>query len=558
MDGYSTALDPSSQGTHRGNDLCSSPPKACLGSPAQPDGDGSYGMKSCLPERAKAGHTAQDRAPPSHGPWTLRCLGAGTTCCSLALLLITILSPRWLLIDSPDDGYHSGVWWLCSRPVCAGIITETASFKAIRALLLFALLASSVAVASLLVSIRPFARWRGSRFLVSATANFIAGILSLFVHSSLPVLSPRVGPQSQPSQDLEEMPAPGGLEGGPGAEPLPLGQLNGTSPYRAVSSCSACLSFLLLSAALLGPGWRDGGHPQDAGVLAGLCTKLACGSTRQTSDLLRAARICLTLGTLAGFVAAVAVLSRCSRLARVGKAPGLLISAAASFTAGLSGLTAMVLYTLAEAGPVAPLNITWPFCLAWLVCTLSIVNGPVAKTLPGGLARGEMLACSVGSCLLAVFSLVLLCMALFTDYWLVALGPHSTSHSGLWQECLANECQSPPHVTGYIQATRAFLILAALATAASVLSLLLSLTSCVRIPVSTDLLASIAAFTAGSCTLIAMAVYTGESWHKNQDGQIQLTFEWSFHLGWAALPLLALSGAFSLVAHQRHAGYERQ
>ncbi|XP_044847612.1 protein NKG7-like [Mauremys mutica] len=167
-----------------------------------------------------------------------------------------------------------------------------------------------------------------------------------------------------------------------------------------------------------------------------------------------------------------------------------------------------------------------------------------------------MLACSVGSCLLAVLSLVLLCMALFTDYWLLALGPSSTGHSGLWQECVAGVCVSPAHATGYIQATRAFLILGALATAASVLCLLLSLTSCVHIPVSTSLLASIAAFTAGSCTLVAMGVYTGESWHKNQDGQIQLTFEWSFYLGWAALPLLALSGTFALVAHQRHVGYE--
>uniref|UniRef100_A0A8C4WN56 Natural killer cell granule protein 7 n=2 Tax=Gopherus evgoodei TaxID=1825980 RepID=A0A8C4WN56_9SAUR len=168
-----------------------------------------------------------------------------------------------------------------------------------------------------------------------------------------------------------------------------------------------------------------------------------------------------------------------------------------------------------------------------------------------------MLACSVGSCLLAVLSLVLLCTALFTDYWLVAFGPSDTAHSGLWQECRADVCVSPPHVTGYIQATRAFLILGALATAVSLLSLLLSVTSCVHIPVSTNLLASIAAFTAGSCTLLAMGVYTGESWHKNQDGQIQVTFQWSFYLGWAALPLLALSGTFALVAHQRHVGYER-
>ncbi|CAM5176558.1 unnamed protein product [Eretmochelys imbricata] len=134
--------------------------------------------------------------------------------------------------------------------------------KAIRALLLFALLASSLAVASLLVSVRPFARWRGSRFLVSATANFIAGLLvlisvviftahvmldsvnpqarasfewafflawtlsPLFVLSGCPpVLSPRVGPWGQPSQDLGETLAQGELEGGPGAEPLPLGQV---------------------------------------------------------------------------------------------------------------------------------------------------------------------------------------------------------------------------------------------------------------------------------------------------------------------------------------------
>ncbi|CAM5124787.1 unnamed protein product, partial [Natator depressus] len=318
-------------------------------------------------------------------------------------------------------------------------------FKAIRALLLFALLASSVAVASLLVSVRPFARWRGSRFLVSATANFIAGllvlisvviftahvmldsvnpqarasfewafflawtlsplfvlsgetpprsssdsqgsapwpgrnlelgcgILSLFVHSCPPVLSPRVGPWGQPSQDLGETPAQGELEGGPGAEPLPLGRVTlvhwglegglgaeplplgqsvegkelkgmgthrqgleeiedaeggGDVPVRAVSRFSACLSFLLFSTALLGPSWRDGGHAQDAGVLAGLCTKPACGNRRQAGDLLGAARICLTFAALAGFVAAVAVLSRCS-----GLACDLLISAAASFTAG--------------------------------------------------------------------------------------------------------------------------------------------------------------------------------------------------------------------------------
>nr|XP_048684736.1 uncharacterized protein LOC125626095 [Caretta caretta] len=494
--------------------------------------------------------------PPPRGPWTLRCLAVGTSCCSLALLLVAMTSPRWLLIDSPDDGDHSGVWWLCSRPVRPGIGTETregralppppspagaphsrpaapcprglgspqpcrrpslptrsplppgpglppalpapltpdpqppapgawappspagaphsrpaaprqpspgplpptallvpltpdlqspqplswrrapppavwmvrlspldsrfpaAFVKAIRALLLFALLASSVAVASLLVSVRPFARWRGSRFLVSATANFIAGllvlisvviftahvmldsvnpqarasfewafflawtlsplfvlsgILSLFVHSCPPVLSPRVGPWGQPSQDLGEMLAQGELEGGPGAEPLPLGRARPQrdEPQRAAargqqSSLGWCqagahesvegkdlkgmgtrrqgleeIEDVEVSCCSRPPCWRDGGHPQDAGVLAGLCTKPACGNRRQAGDLLGAPGICLTFAALAGFVA---VLSCCSRLAC-----DLLISAAASFTAGVFSLLTHVLYP--EPGP---------------------------------------------------------------------------------------------------------------------------------------------------------------------------------------------------------------
>ncbi|XP_074837482.1 protein NKG7-like [Carettochelys insculpta] len=168
-----------------------------------------------------------------------------------------------------------------------------------------------------------------------------------------------------------------------------------------------------------------------------------------------------------------------------------------------------------------------------------------------------MLAGSVGSCLLAVLGLLLLCMALSTDYWLVAYGPKLTVHSGLWQVCLADGCHTPSPIADYIQATRAFLILASLATAVSILSLLVSITSCIRSPLSPSLLAALMAFAAGGCTLIAMAVFCAESWHKNQDGQIQLTFEWSFYLGWAALPLLALSGICALVTHKSRVGYEQ-
>uniref|UniRef100_K7FQ95 Uncharacterized protein n=1 Tax=Pelodiscus sinensis TaxID=13735 RepID=K7FQ95_PELSI len=99
-----------------------------------------------------------------------------------------------------------------------------------------------------------------------------------------------------------------------------------------------------------------------------------------------------------------------------------------------------------------------------------------------------MQACSVGSCLLAALSLLLLCLALSTDYWLVAYGPKDTFHSGLWQQCTVGR------VNGYIQATRAFLILAALAAAVCILSLLASIMSCFQSPMSLNLVASLSAF----------------------------------------------------------------
>ncbi|XP_067413574.1 protein NKG7-like [Emydura macquarii macquarii] len=167
-----------------------------------------------------------------------------------------------------------------------------------------------------------------------------------------------------------------------------------------------------------------------------------------------------------------------------------------------------------------------------------------------------MQAWSIAGSLLAALSGVMLCLALFTDYWLVAYGPKDTGHSGLWQECWP-VCQSPAPVQAYIQATRAFIILAFLASLVVAGSLLVPITACVRSPANLSLTASVAAFAAACCTIIAMSAFTAESWNKNQAPDVQLTFEWSFYLGWAALPLLLLSGVFAIVIHTRHAGYEQ-
>ncbi|XP_062996385.1 protein NKG7-like [Elgaria multicarinata webbii] len=170
-----------------------------------------------------------------------------------------------------------------------------------------------------------------------------------------------------------------------------------------------------------------------------------------------------------------------------------------------------------------------------------------------------MLACRIVSMLMAFVSIVLLHMALTTDYWVVVYGVKDIMHSGLWQQCKNGNCTTPGTTKEYIAATRAFLILASLLALVSALSLVFSFTSCAHGVMSKPFIPSMAAFTAALFTLIAVAVYTAESWNNNTDPKVHYTYEWSFYLGWAAFPMLLLAGIFSLVAHvcSPRSGYER-
>uniref|UniRef100_A0A8D0BDM4 Natural killer cell granule protein 7 n=1 Tax=Salvator merianae TaxID=96440 RepID=A0A8D0BDM4_SALMN len=141
-----------------------------------------------------------------------------------------------------------------------------------------------------------------------------------------------------------------------------------------------------------------------------------------------------------------------------------------------------------------------------------------------------MLACRISSILMVFTSIIVLFIALTTDYWLIAFGPKSFAHSGLWTECRDGH------------STRVFLILASLVALASVLFLASSFMPCPCSLGNNHFIPSFIAFAAGLLTLIAVAVYTSESWDNNQDPQIQLTFGWSFYLGWAAFPMLLLAG----------------
>ncbi|XP_039178619.1 protein NKG7-like isoform X1 [Crotalus tigris] len=168
------------------------------------------------------------------------------------------------------------------------------------------------------------------------------------------------------------------------------------------------------------------------------------------------------------------------------------------------------------------------------------------------------------SMLMAFLSISLLLMALSTDYWIVSFGPAGTAHSGLWQFCMnlgafKSQCETVKEPVGYITATRAFLILASLTALALHFFLIATFAPSMFGILGKPLVASVAAYVAGLFTLIALTVYTAETWKEKPPSQIQVSFAWSFYSGWIAFPLFLLAGAFNHVAslNAPSASYER-
>ncbi|XP_074075579.1 protein NKG7 [Macrotis lagotis] len=142
-------------------------------------------------------------------------------------------------------------------------------------------------------------------------------------------------------------------------------------------------------------------------------------------------------------------------------------------------------------------------------------------------------------------ALALLLVALSTDNWIAAVGAKHQSHSGLWHPELDS-------VKDFILATRVFIIMAALAGLLSI-SCLFFLTPSLCNPNFSHLISLIfcvTAFTAGLCSTVGMAVYTGERWKEPYNSQIQISFAWSFYMGWISVVLFLFTGILSLVVHQ--------
>ncbi|XP_030703708.1 protein NKG7 isoform X2 [Globicephala melas] len=148
--------------------------------------------------------------------------------------------------------------------------------------------------------------------------------------------------------------------------------------------------------------------------------------------------------------------------------------------------------------------------------------------------------------------LLSLLVALSTNFWFVAEGPSSSSHSGLWPR------GDQGSVEGYIRVTQSFCVLAVLWGLISVSFLVRSCIPSLSAPGRGPIVSTFIAFAAALSLLVAMVVYTIERWKQPGHPQIDSFFSWSFYLGWVSTVLFLCAGGLSLGAHYRahQPGYE--
>ncbi|XP_053254190.1 protein NKG7-like [Podarcis raffonei] len=150
-----------------------------------------------------------------------------------------------------------------------------------------------------------------------------------------------------------------------------------------------------------------------------------------------------------------------------------------------------------------------------------------------------MQALQIGAVVCAFISLLLLLIALGSDYWL----ENSLSYTGLWRTCinigLAETCSSfGMDVKDFVHVTRAFMFFGMIAGAISCIGLCGTFFSVQFGSISKAKTAAVASIVAAGCVLIAMATFTGRA-------GTQLSYGWSFGLGWASFPLFLITGGLA-------------
>ncbi|XP_034975997.1 protein NKG7-like [Zootoca vivipara] len=150
-----------------------------------------------------------------------------------------------------------------------------------------------------------------------------------------------------------------------------------------------------------------------------------------------------------------------------------------------------------------------------------------------------MQALQIGAVVCAFISLLLLLIALGSDYWVA----NALSNTGLWKGCFyygaIYTCRSlGMNVRDFIHATRAFMFFGLVAGAVSCIGLCSTFFGLQCGSISKAKASAIASIVAAGCVLIAMATFTGCM-------GTEISYGWSFGLGWASFPLFLITGGLA-------------
>ncbi|XP_060114303.1 protein NKG7-like [Heteronotia binoei] len=159
----------------------------------------------------------------------------------------------------------------------------------------------------------------------------------------------------------------------------------------------------------------------------------------------------------------------------------------------------------------------------------------------------------ITACLFSFISLLLLIIALASDFWVVDL---KNQHSGLWQTCRGDLCvRYGMNVPAFIHGTRAFMVMGMMAGTVSFFGLFTSFFRTHVGSISIKVITVSASIVAGVCGLIAMSTFTGM--YTNHTSELGKSFGWSFAIGWVSSILFFKSGllAYKAMAHSARISY---
>ncbi|XP_044274722.1 lens fiber membrane intrinsic protein-like [Varanus komodoensis] len=163
-----------------------------------------------------------------------------------------------------------------------------------------------------------------------------------------------------------------------------------------------------------------------------------------------------------------------------------------------------------------------------------------------------------GGLFCALVGNILLVVSTVTDYWMQHWLAGSFTHQGLWRRCFSGKCYMQIESTvlfpvAYWNATRAFMIVAALSCFAGILTGILSFAQLATFQrLSRSFAAGVLFFISTIFILLAMGIYTGITVNILGKRFGEWRFSWSYILGWVALLMTFFAGIFYMCAYRIH------